>query len=204
MEATLETLTAQSAPNRDFPSQPSRPQPRCNAAVPPRRETARPVPPAFVDIADDNSDEVEAPPPRPTKRRHAEMANSHRPFHSSRQFRAQQRKESPLPSCQSVGGEQRPPNRVRPPHPSAAGIRGPPKHPIRVTPIQTHNPSPERVAILAPPAHVAHEEPTLPNAPPPPVSPSSTPPVQSDAPPPPVTPETPRGEHDMALALRKE
>lgn len=207
MEATLETLTAQSTPRVSSPSQPSRPTPRCKVPGPRKRQPAPSVTPAFVDIADDESDEDEAPPPRPTKRRYAEMADNQRPFHSSRQFTAHQRKESSLPSRQSVGGDQRPPIHPRPAQPSAAGVGGPPTNPILVTPIQTRSPSPERGVILANPADVPHEEPTPPDAAPPPGSPLSNSHVQPDAGPPPVTPvthETARGEHDMAMGLRKE
>jgi hypothetical protein len=64
----------------------------------------------------------------------------------------------------------------------------PPPNPIRVTPIQSRSPSPERATILGPPPPAAH--------------------VFADAPVPHVTPatpmESPRGEEDMAAEFRKE
>jgi hypothetical protein len=194
MEPTLETLLAQPAPNPTSASQQPRSQGRSKAAIPPIPSSAPPMPPAFVDIPNDTSDEAPAPPPppRPHKRRHAEMDEGHRPSFSKRQHRPKHR-------------EERPPQPPRPQQPGSAGFRVPPPHPIRVTPIQTRNPSPERVAILAPPSAqpASNEEP----APPPTVSPSSHSDVQPDAPPPPVTPvppETPREEEDLAESLRTE
>ena len=195
MEATLETLTAQPAGSRDFTSQRPRPQPRCKA-IPPRRQLAPPEPAAFVDLPDDESDEALPPPPRPNKRRHVEVDNNHLPFHSSRQFRGEHRQQDRGHSRQSAGPDPRPPSSSRPPHPSGAGCRVPPVHPISVEPIQTRCPSPETGVILAQSSHsvdVPHEDP----APPPHVSPS-TPYVT------PGTPGTPRGEHDLAHAFRKE
>lgn len=136
------------------------------------------------------------PPSRPNKRRFAEMDANHRPFHLSRQWGTKHRKHGD-------GGDQRPPKPSRPAKPSASDFRVPPPHPIRVTPIQSRNPSPERVANVPLPVEVPRKEPS----PPRPASPSSQPHVQPDAPPPlvtPVTPETPREEHDLAGGIRKE
>ena len=208
MEETLEILTAQPAASREFSAQRPRPQPR-SKAIPPRRQPAPPGTAAFVDLPDDDSDEALPPPPRPKKRKHAEVDDSHRPCHSSRQFRAEPRQQGHVHSRQSVGGDVRPPSSSRAPRPPPAGFRVPPTLPLSVEPIQTRCPSPETGVILAQSSRsveVPHEDPTP--APPPPVSPSSGPHVQPDAPPvtppTPVTPVTPRGEHDLAQALRQE
>ena len=214
MEATLKTLKAQPAPTPHDTSQQTRPPARSKAAVPPSEDSAPPVHADFVDLPDDTSDEAQAPPPRPKKRRHAEVDGSQRPYFSARQFRCEQRQHGNVHSRQSVGGDERPPNPRRRPQASPSGFQAPPPHPILVTPIQSRNPSPDRVAILAPPSpaqHVPHDEPAAHKeaapheepAPPPPASPYSQPHVQLDAPPP-VTPETPRGERDLAFELRKE
>ena len=182
MEPTLETLRPCPPRTPDF-----RPPPTSKPPMPPTQQSAPQATPDSVDLPDDES-EPEAPPARPNKRRHAELEGGHCVFHSSQQFNAPPRKQSHVHTRQSSGGDQHAPNRPRSSHPPAAGHRVPPPHPIRVTPIQSRNPSPERAAILGPP--------------------SSAPEVFADAPVPPVTPttimESPRHEQDMAAELRKE
>ena len=118
------------------------------------------------------------------------MSNGHRVFHSCRQFNGVHRKQTPMPNGHHVGGEWHSP---RPPrsacHASASGVQqGPPPHPIRVTPIQSYDPSLEKVAILPPPTPAPHV----------PVA-SSMPLVT------PVSPmETSTSLHDMALGLQKD
>jgi hypothetical protein len=72
-----------------------------------------------------------------------------------------------------------------PPPQTAQSAPAPPPHPIRVTPIAARSPSPERRVIVAPPSPVAQAAPS------PPVTP--VPPMQA-----------PRGDLDIASALRKE
>jgi hypothetical protein len=199
MEATLENLRACPPRTPD-----SRPPPRFKPPLP-RRQQSAPHEPEVVDIPEDDS-EPEAPLPRPSKRRHAEAGedagpsarpskrrhaetpDGHRVQHSPRQWNAPPRKQAPVHQRQTSGSDQAAPNHSRSSHPPPGGHRVPPPLPIRVTPIQTRSPSPERAAILAPipPAHV----------------PAAVAPV------PPVTPaiptESPGGSQDMAAELRNE
>lgn len=95
------------------------------------------------------------------------MAADHSVFHSPRQFNHAPRKHQPSPSHRTVGGDRHGANTSRyPPRPSrhAAGPP-PPPHPIRVTPIQSRSPSPERVAILGPPVPIAQAQEAQPMAP---------------------------------------
>lgn len=77
----------------------------------------------------------------------AHMADGHRVFHSSRQFKAAQTKPTP-----HGGGERQsthPAERSR--LATASGVhQRPPPQPLRVTPIQSRSPSSERIAILPP------------------------------------------------------
>lgn len=194
MVSTLETLKACPPRTPD-----SRPPPIAKPPLPPRQQTAPHATVEVVDLREEENEpeaqparpskrrhaqpeEDEAAPSRPSKRMHAESPEGHRVQHSARQFNAAPRKQVPVHDRRSTGT---PPPRSA--HPPASGQRVPPPHPIRVTPIQSRSPSPERGAILAssPAAH-----------------------VPPDAPVPPVTPATPmetsRGEKDPAAELRKE
>ena len=142
-------------------------QSRARPARSPLRQTPPPTPSKFVDLGDDAADEAEPTIPRPKKRSHERMEGD-RPFHSARQFKQTPKRHNPQPAP-----------RARRPDP------GPPPHPIRVTPIQSRSPSPDRLPILAPPSPVAYA------APPPPVTP--IPPSESS-----------RGDPDVATTLRKE
>ena len=132
----------------------------------PMRQYAEPATSDFVDLRDDGTDDAEPPNFRPKKRSHARMEEGHRVHVSTRQFK-------PAPRRPEVFA------RKARPQP------GPPPHPIRVTPIQSRSPAPERMAIWAP-----------------------TSPVACPAPSPPVTPvpptQSPRADPDIATWLRKE
>ena len=117
---------------------------------------APPPPEDVVDLEDDGTDEAEPPPSRPRKRRHAQMEDSHQPFHSCRQFHPAPKRQNP------------------PPPPPTAGARAaaaPPPHPICVKPIAFRSPSPDRLALLVP------RSPGPQAAPAPPVTP--VPPMQA-------------------------
>jgi hypothetical protein len=134
----------------------------------PMRQRADPSAADFVDLGEDGTDDVEPSMSRPKKRSHERMEEGHRVFTSARQFKAVPKRQNPHSSQRS--------SRPEP---------GPPPHPIRVTPIQSRSPSPDRLPILAPPS--------------PPASVAPTPPVT------PVTPmESSRGDSDVASGLRKE
>lgn len=210
MEATLETLTANLAPKTDAHRQPFRKPP-----LPPRQDPAPSARAAFVDLQDDSSDEPQVPAAHSKKRSHAEIAQGPRVYHSKRQFRADHRKDGQGHSRQNAAANGRAPTPPRSGHPSASRHRGPPPHPISVTPIQTRSPSPERAATLPPvlymPPSPAKHSPSAVVPPSPPAYAPPSPPaahVPPDALTPPVAPvtrmETPRAEHDLASGLRKE
>ena len=142
-------------------------------ARPPRspiRHRTEPPTGDFVDLGEDGTDEVQPSRCPPRKRSHEQMEEGHRVFHSPRQFKASApRRHKPHATQQ----------RATRPEP------GPPPHPIRVAPIQSRSPSPDRLPILAPSSPAACVAPT-----------------------PPVTPVTPmessRGDPDIASGLRKE
>lgn len=134
----------------------------------PLRQSSQPTASEFVDLGDDATDDAEPTPSRPKKRSHERMEEGQRVFHSRRQFKPPPKKHIP----QSAP-------RMKRPQP------GPPPHPIRVAPIQSRSPSPDRLPILAPPSPIPHA------APPPPVTP--VPPMESSS-----------GHPDIATTLRKE
>ena len=162
LEATIEHLT---------PSHVSRAGGEQSRARPPRspmRETVRDATSEFVDLGDDGPDDAVPPAARPKKRSHSRMEDDHRPGHSARQFQPPPKRQHPQPAR----GAARPKT-------------APPPHPIRVTPIQSRSPSPDRMAILAPPSPVPSGAPTPPDTPVPPM-------------------ESPRDVPDSAMGLRKE
>ena len=108
------------------------------------------------------------------------MAEGELQFYSPRQFNAAPRRHPPMPQAQHVG--------------AAASRRLPPR-PLRVAPIQSRSPSPERAVILPPPMpHVT------PVSPVPDVTPVSPVPHVT-----PVTPvESPTHSHDLASGLRRD
>ena len=180
----------------------------------PKPRSAPSATPIIVDLEEDGTQDDEVPRPRsrkrlgadaeedrarkrpgaelqddrPRKRAHAGMEDGYGVEHSPGRFRQPAKKCDRTPPRRNAATErpratpQR--NSCRPTRPPA----GPPPHPIRVEPIQTRSPSPERVAIQAPPTPVPH----VPHAP----SPSTATPV-------PVK-ETSRDPPDIATRLRKE
>jgi hypothetical protein len=141
MEPTIEGLTASHVTMRGGEQSRPRPQPQQS----PLRHSAEPVASNFVDLGDDNTDDVEPPNSRPKKRSHARMEEGHRVFHSTRQFKTVPRRHNHEPAARKV--------RPQP---------GPPPHSIWVSLIQARSPSPERMAILARPSPVACDAPTPP------------------------------------------
>ena len=162
MEPTIEGLMASHVTvRRGVQSRPTQPPQQS-----PLRQSAESAASEFVDLGDDGTDDGEPPNTRPKKRSHARMEEGHGVHVSTRQFKLAPRRLEPA---------------TRKPRPRP----GPPPHPIRVAPIQSRSPSPERLSILAPPSPVASAAPS------PPVTP--VPPTQS-----------PRAEPDIATGLRKE
>ena len=162
MEPTIEHLTASHVTKAGGEQSRARP-PRS-----PMRETAQPAASDFVDLGDDGPDDAKLPASRPKKRSHAKMEEGHRVSHSARQFQPPPRRQHPQPARRTARPQ-----------------LGPPPHPIRVTPIQSRSPSPDRMAILATPFPVPHAAP-----------------MPTDTPVPPM--ESPRGVPDSAMGLRKE
>ena len=179
-EPTVENLIASPATPGDV-----RPQGVPKPQRPPRQHSAPAAADDPVVIEDDDSDEPDTPPTRPKKRPHTHMAKGQRVFHSSRQFKATPRRHTPTCQAQPGGGEHHSPGSSRNArYRSAEGVhRQSPVHPIRVAPIQTRSPSPERAVILRPPPP---SPPPMPN-----VRPVS--PMQS-------SPRSP----DLASGLRKD
>lgn len=141
----------------------------------PKRQRPQSSASDFVDLGEDGTDEVEPTSQRPKKRSRERMEEGHPVFHSARQSKPAPKRHHPQSSQQSGRPEPQPHS-----------------HPIRVTPIQSRSPSPDRLPILAPPS-----------------------PAATAAPAPPVTPVTPmessrgdaessRGEAHVASVLRKE
>ena len=167
MEPTLERLAA-------CPPIPGRPPKQCSP---------HPTPADFVDLEEDGTDEAEGSTAKPKKRSRAQMEEGHEVHHSPRQFRDVPRKSKPAPSRRSTGAER---DNAMPqrhyPQQSRKETNVPPQ-PLRVTPIQSRSPSPDRAAILAPDTPVPH----APQA-------SATP----------CVPPAPPMDHDIAGKLRKE
>lgn len=177
MLPTLDGLTASPAPPGD-----SGPHVKPKPQRPLKQHTAPAPAPAFVDLDDDGDDDSEVPASRPKKRQRAHMEEGHRVFHSSRQFNATQTK--PSHPGRREGQSSQPAGRSRHPHATGAHQR-PSAQPLRVAPIQSRSPSPERVAIL------------------PPLTPAPNAPLHS--PRAPVSPaHTSTGSDDVALRLRKD
>ena len=183
LEPTVENLIASPAHAADV-----RPQGKPKPQRPPKQHSAPAVADDPVVIEDDDEDEPDTPPSRSKKRPHAQMADGHRVFHSSRQFKGAPRRHTPIPQAQPAGGEQHSPGSSRSArYRTADGVHGqPPPHPIRVPPLQSRSPSQERPAILAPPSPPPPSPPPMPH-----VRPMS--PMQS-------SPRSP----DLASGLRKD
>lgn len=176
MEPTIDRLTACQATGGG--SAPCKPRPE----RPPKPRSAPAAATEFVDLQDSPDDDP--PIPQPNKRSHAQMEEGHKVYHSRRQFKPMQKKTNVEPSRPSGGGERQKANIARSSRPSP----GPPPQPLRVKPIQTRSPSPERGAILAPPTPVPH-------VPPPPPMPAATPIPRND---------TSSGENDVVARLRHD
>ena len=159
MLPTIEELRASHVPARGWVQSQATPPPQQS----PLRQPAQPSVSEFVDLGDEDDAE---PTSRPKKRSHARMEEGQRVHVSARQFKPAPRRPEPAA-------------RKGCPQP------GPPPEPIRVAPIQARSPSPQRMAILAPPSPVACAAPT------PPLTP--VPPAQS-----------PRPDPDFATTMRKE
>ena len=201
-EPTLEMLAA--CPSKAGGSQQADPPPSRSPKPGPATSTT----PIFVDLEQDGNDDDEPPRPhsrkrprpemeadRPKKRAHAPMVEGH-----GVKFRHPQRKPDRSPPRRSAGAELPRPNPPRNPVRASRPLFAPPPHPLRVEPIQARSPSPDRVAILAPPTLVPHAAPVTSAALPTPIPHAA--PVTSAAPPP--GKGTSRGENDVATRLRKE
>ena len=178
MEETLDSLTATAAMAGGSA------QFKAGTQQTPKARSTPAPPPDVVDLGDDDNDDSDEPTPQPKKRTHAEMDGSHEVFHSEKQFMRVHRKPSAEPSRRSHGAVRQRANSSRPSQP----LQCPPPQPLRVTPIMSRNPSPERVALLGPVTPVPH--------------------VPQAAPTPFVTPIPPgdnsRVEHELAARLRKD
>ena len=150
---------------------------------PPTQQSAPAHAAAYVDLDDDGDDEFEGPS-RPKKRSHAQMAQGHPVFHSTRQFKDVHPKHS-----QHVRGDKQsphPPRSSRPATTSAEQRQSTPQ-PMHVTPIASRSPSPDRAALLPPPTP----------------APAPHAPLHSNMPN--VCPmPTSTASHDLALGLRKD
>ena len=148
MEPTLERLSP--CPPTARGSQPCKPRPERH----PKQNSPRPTPstaPDFVDLDDGCSDDSEQSSPKPKKRSHAQIEEGFGVFWSPRQFADVPKKQNPVLSSRSDGGD-RP--RAIPTRSSPRSSRpsfSPPSQPLRVKPIQVRCPSPERAVILAHP-----------------------------------------------------
>ena len=192
MEPTLERLQASPAKGGGSAQGKHRPD------RPPKPRTAPAASPEVVDLEDDNSADTDLPIPQPRKRSHTEMEDGHVPYTSHRQFDRVHKKPNAEPSRRSDGADRPRPKPPRMPRPS----QRPPSQPLRVTPIQSRSPSPERVAIQAPPTPVPHVPPAAP-------MPSTTPVTRNKTHAPRNEVPVPRnknssGEHDVAGRLRKD
>ena len=185
MEPTLERLRA-APPIPDRPPKPRSPHPTATD---------------FVDLEADGTDDSESSSPKPKKRSRAEMEDSHGVFYSPRQFRDEPKKPKPSPYRRSTGGERERPKPSRTCPRSSRNEGNVPLQPLRVAPIQARSPSPERVAILAPPTPVPHAPQASPMSDVPPATPQAS--HMSEVPP--ATPmEKSGGDQDIAGQLRKE
>lgn len=150
----------------------------------PKPRTQAAVQPDVVDLGDTAGDETDTPTPHPKKRSHATMEEGRGVYVSPRQFKRVPRDKNVEPPRRSPSVERQRGNSTRSTRPSTA----PPPRPLRVTPIQSRSPSPERAIILGPPTPVPH--------------------VAEAAPKPHATPVSSKdnasGEQDVAATLRKE
>ena len=178
MEPTLDVLTAN--PKTAGGSQPC----RSGSQRAPKPRTAAAAQPAVVDLSDDINEDIFSATPRPRKRPHAHMEGDHGVHFSPRQFRRVQPEPVAEPSSRDVGAERYRGNARRASRPSTA----PPPQPIRVAPIQSRSPSPDRAIILGPPTPVPHV--------PEPASMPEPTHVSTD--------ENAGGEEDVAAKLRKD
>jgi hypothetical protein len=151
MEPTLDRL--QASPHKGGGSSQGKHRPQR-----PPKPRAAPSATTFVDLEDDAGDDPGPPIQQPRKRTLAEMEEGQGVEHSPRQFGRAHKKPNAESSRRGGGAERQTPKPPRTPRPSP----GPPPQPLRVTPIQTRNPSPERVAIQAPPTPVPHVPPAAP------------------------------------------
>ena len=162
----------------------------------PLRQPAHSAASDFVDLGDDGTDEAEQSTSRPKKRSRSQMEDCTRNFHSTRQFKEAPRRPNPEPAARRQNSEPAPRRQNPEPTPRAARPKPtPPPHPIRVKPIASRSPSPERMAILAPPisappSPVAQAAPTPPVTPVPPTKSPRADPLPADA--------------DIVTGLRKE
>ena len=162
----------------------------------PLRQPAHSAASDFVDLGDDGTDEAEQSTSRPKKRSQSQMEDCTRNFHSTRQFKEAPRRPNPEPAACRQNSEPAPRRQNPEPTPRAALPKPTlPPHPIRVKPIASQSPSPERMAILAPPisappSPVAQAAPTPPVTPVPPTKSPRADPLPADA--------------DIVTGLRKE
>jgi hypothetical protein len=187
LEPTVTTLIASPTLGGDV-----RPQKKLKPQRPSKQHDAETT--SGTVVITDKDDESETPLSRLKKRSHADMAGGHRVYHSPRQFKHSPRKPAPKPHVRQPSADRhspQPPRSGRQATPDAVPRR-PPPHPIRVTPIQSRSPSPDRGAILAvatpPPMQHATPDPATMQQ-----STSSPPPMQSSA-----------CSQDLATTLRKD
>jgi hypothetical protein len=191
MEPTLDRL--QASPHKGGGSSQSKHRPER-----PPRSRATSAATTFVDLDDDGMDDSGPPIPQPRKRSRAEMEGGNGVPHSPRQFVRVHKKPNAESSRRGGGAERQTPKPPRTPRPSP----GAPQQPLRVMPIQTRSPSPERAAIQAPLTPVPHVPPAAP-------MPTVTPATRNE-------PHVPRneipvprnknssGDDDVAARLRKD
>lgn len=180
MEPTLDTLTASAAPGCGSHREKAATQ---------RPSKARGIPessPDVVDLGDDNNGDSDTvtPPSQPRKRTHSAMEEDWGVFHDPRQFKRVHRKSAAEQSRRPAQPDRHKTNPGRTSNLSSC----PPPQPLRVAPIQSRSPSPERVAILGP-------ETPVPNVP-------GAAPISSETPIP--HNENSAGEVDVAAKLRKD
>ena len=144
LEPTIASLT----PTPAHAHQDVRPQMKTKVVRPPKPQPASGEGDCVVIEDEDTEDEPKTPPSRPKKRPHAEMEEGQRPYFSSRAYKASPRKATPTPHPERHS--QHLPRSTRP-QSSDGSQRRPPPHPVRVAPIQSRSPSPERAIILPPP-----------------------------------------------------
>jgi len=139
MEPSLSSLTACPAVTTEC-----RAQPKVRQPIHRNQHTAPPAEPTFVNLPDDEDDDT---PPQSKKRSHAQMAEEQRAFHSSRRFRDAHGRRSPQNPPKSARGA-----------PAQNVDRDGPTHPIRVTPLQSRQPSPDKVATPDAPPDVSTDD----------------------------------------------